>query len=268
MTGSTVTGPIGTAEHAFVVPAYGDSPYLEACLRSLTAQSAPSRIVVATSTPSPFIETRAKRAGAAYAVNPRVGGGIGADWNFALSCAERRFVTLAHQDDVYRPDFASLTLALFARKPRGALVFTGARHVDARGRAHLSRLSAVKGAITALATAGAEAAGPLRRRLLLAFGNPVHCSSVTLDTARLPDFRFDETLRSNLDWEAWLRLHRQGAVFLHAPEPLVDRRYHPGTETTQALRDGARAREDLQMFEALWPRPLARAIAFAYRAGY
>lgn len=263
-----MTGVIGTAEHAFVVPAYGDSPYLEACLRSLTAQSAPSRIVVATSTPSPFIESRAKRAGAHYAVNPRAGGGIGGDWNFALSCAERRFVTLAHQDDLYRADFASLTLALFARRPQGALVFTGARHVDAQGRAHVSKLNAVKSAITTAAMAGTEAAGPLRRRLLLAFGNPVHCSSVTLDVARVSDFRFDETLRSNLDWEAWLRLHKQGATFLRAPEPLVDRRYHPDTETTAVLRDGAREREDLQMFEALWPRPVARAIAFAYRAGY
>lgn len=263
-----MSAAVGASEHAFVVPAYGDLPYLDACLRSLTAQSAASRIVVATSTPSPFIETAAKRAGAAYAINPRKAGGIGCDWNFALSCADRRFVTLAHQDDVYREDFASLTLALFARRARGALVFTGARHMDAQGVAHVSKLSAVKGVLTTLALTGTEAAGPLRRRMLLAFGNPVHCSSVTLDMERLSGFRFDETLRSNLDWEAWLRLHRQGAVFLHAPEPLVDRRYHPGAETAQALKDGARRREDLQMFEALWPRPLARAIAFAYRAGY
>lgn len=258
---------VGGESHAFVVPAHGDSPYLDACLQSLRGQSVASRIVVATATPSAAIAAAAERGGAELAVNP-CAGGIGADWNFALDRAQRRFVTLAHQDDLYRPDFLARTLALFARRPRGALVFTGARHMDGAGRVHASKLSVAKAAITGAAMAGSQVAGPLRRAALLAFGNPIHCSSVTFDTDKLPGFRFDETLRSNLDWEAWLRLHRQGAVFLHDREPLVDRRYHAGAETTRAIRDGVRRREDLQMFEAVWPRPVARAIALAYRAGY
>ena len=31
--------------------------------------------------------------------------GITQDWNFAYKCADSRYVTIAHQDDVYLPDY-------------------------------------------------------------------------------------------------------------------------------------------------------------------
>ena len=31
--------------------------------------------------------------------------GITQDWNFAYQCADSRYVTIAHQDDVYLPDY-------------------------------------------------------------------------------------------------------------------------------------------------------------------
>ena len=255
------------SDHAFVVPAYGDSPFLDACLDSLRGQTTPSRIVVATATPSPAIEDACARHGADLRVNPQ-GGGIGRDWNFALAQADARYVTLAHQDDLYRPPFTARTLEAFARRPSAALAFTGAEHVDADGRVRADKLSRVKGLITGAAMLGADAAGPARRALLLALGNPIHCSSVTFDTAALAGFRFAEDFRSNLDWDAWWRLHRRGETFLYVRGPLVARRYHPGAETQRALHDGARRAEDLRMFEAVWPRPIARALALAYSSGY
>ena len=39
--------------HTFVICAYGESPYLEACIRSLLSQTEKSRILCATSTPGP-----------------------------------------------------------------------------------------------------------------------------------------------------------------------------------------------------------------------
>ena len=256
-------------DHVFVVPAHGDSPFLDACLASLGAQTQPSPVVVATATPSPATETACARHGAGLRVNPD-GGGIGRDWNFALAQADARYVTLAHQDDLYRPDFTARTLATFARRPEGALVFTGAEHVDADGRGRPDKLSAVKGLITGAALLGAEVAGPLRRRLLLSLGNPVHCSSVTFDLARSSSgFRFAEDFRSNLDWDAWWRLHRQGERLPLRPRgagrPPLPRR---DRDHDRALADGARRAEDLRMFETVWPRPIAHALALAYAGGY
>ena len=88
-------------EHTFVVCAYGESPYLEKCIDSLENQTVKSRILIATSTPGPYIEKIA----AAHHLEIRVNTGekgIAGDWNFAYSCANTSYVTLAHQDDIYR----------------------------------------------------------------------------------------------------------------------------------------------------------------------
>ena len=54
--------------HSFAVCAYGDSPYLEACLRSLVRQSVPSERLLCTATPSVFLKDLAKKYGFRYCV--------------------------------------------------------------------------------------------------------------------------------------------------------------------------------------------------------
>lgn len=255
------------AEHVFMVLAYGDSPFLAGCLASLRAQTHASRIVVSTSTPSPRIEACAAAAGAELLVNP-ARGGIGPDWNFALRSADARYVTLAHQDDLYDPDFTAQTLALFARHPEGALCFTGYREIDDAGRRKSSKISHVKHLIEAATLGSRTAVRGLPLRMFLSFGNPLPCSSVTFDRAALADFSFDETFASNLDWEAWWRLYAEGRTFLHSPRRLVGRRHNDQTETSRLIKEGRRQAEDAAMFGRIWPRPIARALGAFYAASY
>ena len=63
--------PHRSLDHAFVVPAYGCSPFLNACLDSLAVQTVRSPVVVATSTPSTFIEAVAAAHGVPVVINPR-----------------------------------------------------------------------------------------------------------------------------------------------------------------------------------------------------
>jgi hypothetical protein len=72
-----------TVPHAFAVAAYGRSPHLEDCLRSLRAQSVQSPIVISTSTPHEGLATLAQRHGVALRAHGE-NRGIGADWNAAL----------------------------------------------------------------------------------------------------------------------------------------------------------------------------------------
>ena len=91
----------GRPLHTFAVCAYKDSPYLEACIRSLTEQQVKTDVICCTSTPSPYIEKITKK----YAVPLYVREGesnIREDWLFAWHKAGGRLVTIAHQDDVYR----------------------------------------------------------------------------------------------------------------------------------------------------------------------
>jgi glycosyltransferase involved in cell wall biosynthesis len=255
---------ISSSEHVFVVLAFGDSPFLASCLASLRAQWLPGAIVIATSTPSDFIAAVARNADVEVIVNPEQKG-IAADWNFALSVAERRYATLVHQDDTYAPDFLAQTLTAFAGDSGGVLCFTGYQEIDDLGAAKSSKISRVKHFIE-LATLGRSRAvrGP-RLRAYLSFGNPLPCSSVTFDTKKLRGFRFSSEYASNLDWDAWWRLMEDGATFLRAPDRLVGRRHNALTATAGLKRDGTRAAEDLIMFRRAWPRVVADTLAAVYR---
>ena len=106
----------GQPLHTFAVCAYKDSPYLEACIRSLTEQQVKTDVICCTSTPSPYIEKITKK----YAVPLYVREGesnIREDWLFAWHKAGGRLVTIAHQDDVYRSDYTKELYQAFAKYP-------------------------------------------------------------------------------------------------------------------------------------------------------
>ena len=106
--------------HTFVVCAYKESPFLRDCLVSLTKQTLPARILMATSTPNDAIRSLAEEFGVPLFISDKPSG-IGRDWNFAVSCAETDFVTIAHQDDVYQPDYLK-TLQEYGQKAKDPLI--------------------------------------------------------------------------------------------------------------------------------------------------
>lgn len=256
-------------DHAFVIPAYGQSPYLAACIASLKAQRGPaSRIVITTSTPSPALERIAHETGVALYVNPQRDG-IGLDWNFALAHADAAYVTLAHQDDLFRDDYVERMRAAVAGVENLLIAFSDFDEVTPSGPRPLHVNLRVKRALVRHAFRGRVAIATRReKRRLLAWGNPIGCPSVVFHRAALPDFRFDEAMGSNLDWDAWLRLAERPGRFVHVPQPLVTRRIHPASETTSLLADTRRLAEDRAMFRKVWPAPIAEAILLVYRAGY
>jgi hypothetical protein len=254
------------AEHAFVVLAYKASPFLDGCLDCLAAQTIKSRIVIATSTPCAHIADAAARRGLDVIVNP-LSAGIASDFNFALRATSARLVTLAHQDDTYAPAFLEETLAEFAAHD-GALCFTSYQEIDDHGRPTSSKVSKAKHLIEFFTLGPLHVARGLALRAFLSFGDPLPCSSVTFDLAKLGDFAFSGDFAANLDWDAWWRLRAAGHAFLRAPHRLVGRRHNDLTETSRLLRNGVRKTEDLAMFRRAWPRPIADAIAYVYRAGY
>jgi hypothetical protein len=180
---------------------------------------------------------------------------------------DARFVTLAHQDDVYAADFVAETVIAMTSFD-GVLCFTGYQEVDDAGAPKSSKISRVKHLIELVTLGGTRCVRGLRLRAFLSFGNPLPCSSVTFDRSRLEGFTFSDRFASNLDWDAWWRLMKAGRTFVRVPARLVGRRHNQLTTTAGHLKDGTRRREDLIMFRRLWPRPLGDAVAFVYRAGY
>lgn len=251
------------ARHVFVLPAFGAPAWIERCLDSIEQQTCRSAVIVTTSTPNDYLRAITERRRLPLVVNPE-SRGIAADWNFALARGEAKWVTVAHQDDWYDPRYVELALDYADAVRDAILLFTHAteRVDDASAdvmNAHVKRI------LTNLAFGRRRTIrSRFRKRILLAFGNPIPCPSVMINRDRNPDFRFPDGWKSNLDWRAWVMLARIDGSFVRVPRPLVHRTLHRDAATTQSL--GARAVEDDRMFRELWPSPIAFVLRHVYSA--
>lgn len=261
--------PSHASQHAFVVVAYGDSPFLPECLASIAAQTqAGSDVVVTTSTPSQYLADTARHHDVPLIINP-TRASIGTDWNFALLATRAGHVTLAHQDDTYRPDYLATMESATARVPEVLMGFCDYRESTSAGPRAIHLNLRLKQFLCHRAFGrGNTIHSVADKRRLLEWGNPICCPSVLLNRAAVPDFRFTEALKSNLDWDAWSRLAEQPGAFVYVREPLVIRRIHPQSETSALIADERRFDEDRAMFGRFWPAPVAALIATIYRASY
>lgn len=266
MTGAP--GNYSRPNHTFAIPAYGESPYLRDCLASLSTQTSPSEILITTSTPHADLESLAHEFNVRLEV--RNGSpGIGRDWNFALSQVRTQWVTLAHQDDLYLPEFTEASMEAARRVVDASLVFTGYREISGGAVRPPSAMLMVKRALLELGFLGRAAARTVDDRLrTLRFGCPIPCPAVTLNREAAPHARFREDLRVNLDWDMWWRIAKGMGAFAWVRKPLMLHRIHEVSETSVAIRQGVRVTEDREMFKSLWPRPLANLLARAYTLSY
>ena len=248
-------------DHTWVICAFRESPYLEECILSLRKQTVSSRLLMVTSTPCGYLSDLSRKYGIELRVNTGEKG-IGPDWNFALRNAETKLITLAHQDDVYEPEYTGKMLAEMNRVRNPILYFTGygelreGRKVLSNQLLRIKRLMLVPirlfpGAVWA-------------RRLTLRFGNPVFCPSVTYRKTVMADRPFGKELKSNVDWDMWERLSRIKGRFVYNPEPLMCHRIHKGSTTSEIIGGGNRSAEDLEMFRRFWPEGIARFLAKRY----
>jgi hypothetical protein len=256
-------------EHTFVIPVYGAAPNLTALLGTLRAQRGErSEIVVTSSTPSPDLAAFARSQGLPLNINPqRVD--IATDWNFALAAAQTPLVTLAHQDDLFAPEYTAHLAGALRRHPEALIAFSDYCEHTPHGARPLNLNLRIKRALARRAFGARECLSEARDKLrLLCFGNPICCPSVMFNRGTLGAFRFAQGLQTNLDWLAWVELARRAGSFVYVREPLLSKGVHPESATTLTIANRAREHEDRVLFEAMWPRPVAAAIAAVYRLGY
>ena len=239
-------------EHTFVILAYGESAYLEDCIRSLLNQSTPSEIVIATSTPQPGILLLAERYGLPLLVNPEHKG-IGRDWNFAFESVSTPYLTLAHQDDLYHPRFLEecLARARTENQKRPLIVFTRSQ-IEREGK--LVRF-ALKNFFRELLIFPCHFAPTLSsrfwKRFILLFSNSISCPGVLYEKRNLSDFRFDETSKYVLDWKAWVEMSKRDGAFLFVPKVLHTHREHHRSATARLDIQALQA-EERALLQSLW----------------
>jgi glycosyltransferase involved in cell wall biosynthesis len=258
-----------SGQHSFVIPVYRQASHLSELILSLKSQRGlRSEIILATSTPSVELSALAELHGVELKVNPNRQD-IAADWNFAFECAGRRFVTIAHQDDLYAPDYV-IALGNAFRQHVGAIIaFCDYTEHTPFGPRPTNLNLLIKRALIRRAYRDQTYLGHSRDKCrLLSLGNPICCPTVMFDREALGPFSFPKGFRTNLDWMAWLELADTTGGFAYVPQRLLSKGVHPDSETSATIANRARQREDRAILGLLWPRPMAAAIASVYRLSY
>ena len=281
-------------DHTWALCAYGESPYLEECIQSLKAQTKESRIILSTSTPGAYIDGIAAKYG--IPVYSHEGGGIGRDWNAAYDLAETALVTIAHQDDLYEPEYTEEMLKEVNRSREPILFFSDYDELRVIGDSQAWTVGDGSPMTHESGTSGTVPAGPrvrvervhenknlkikrvmltplkgrmfrnsrVVRRRILSIGSAICCPSVTYVKAKTGDTIFSTEMKVSLDWDQWEKQSRKKGAFVYSPKVLMAHRVHGGSETTRLIADRTRGKEDLEMFRRFWPEGIAKWLAARY----
>lgn len=254
--------------HTFAVLAYKESPYLEKCIESIKRQTVKSQIFISSSTPSKFLEKIAEGYNIPIIVSNQ-SEGIAGDWSFAYNRCKTKYVTLAHQDDIYLPEYTEQCLFYASRYKNNLITFTDYFELINERRSKPSLNLFVKRLILRffylfkhnLHTS-------LSKKFLLAFGNPIACPSVMLNKESIGYFEFSKQFVYNLDWDAWLRLSQIAGDFVYVKKRLMLHRIHEGSELVVATKSGNRQMEDAALFERFWSNSFAKILLKIYALSY
>lgn len=251
-------------EHTFVICTYQDSPYLEKCIESLLSQSSviekKSKVILYTSTPTETMSNITEK----YNIEQFIGkgGGIGADWNGALSFVDTKYATIAHQDDTYEPEYGAKVLQEFESKEDLNIVFSDYYETDENNQLRKRNLN-LKVKTLGLRLLSLFNNKAYQRRVY-SFGNFICCPAVSYNMDRLSDFKFNETLRMVLDWDAWERIMRRPGVIKYIPERLMAHRIHSDSETSANTIDKNREKEEYDMFRRYWGDKMSKFLMKIY----
>lgn len=256
--------PVLPTNHTFVVCAYGESPYLEACVRSVVNQTEKTNVIMSTSTMNEHIRSIADQYQLPLYLNPGEGG-MQDNWNFGVSCAKTDFVTVCHQDDYYHPDYFQSIRPFLSDD----MLLLHTSYLDVlEGREFRNFNNQMRLVLNF----------PLRSRYLqrvclakknaLRFGNSICCPSCTYHVSLLGQPVFVSKLRHSCDWDIYINMAEQKGAMVYLPQTLCYKRTHAASATAGDIRTGIREREDKYLFERLWPSPIAHMMLAIYKKIY
>lgn len=250
--------------HTFVVCAYQESRYLEACVQSLITQSVKSHICIATSTPNMLIQSISEKYNLPVYVNTEQLG-IAEDWNFACRCAKTPLVTLAHQDDVYNNNYTEWVIDALNRCNHPLIAFTDYCEIRDDVTIETTALLKVKRLMLFPLRIKGLWKNKFIRRRILSIGSAICCPTVTMVLPNLKTPVFKNNMKSNIDWQAWEEISKIDGEYAYVSKTLVKHRIHGESTTSALLKVNGRKKEDLYMFYKFWPKPIAHIIDWFYQ---
>lgn len=255
-------------KHAFALCAYKNSEYLEECLKSLVNQTVKSEVIVCTSTPSEYIDNIAAKYGVPVFVRDGKSD-IRDDWNFAYNSADADFVTIAHQDDVYEPDYSEKfreTLSKFDIDK--VTMFVSGYFPYKSGKKTTDINCKIRAFLRWPLKVKAFAGSKFWRRRALCLGNSICCPGVTYNKKKLGENVFTSEFKFNIDWDTFLKLAEVEGYFAYCKKQLVCYRIHDGATSKEFINNNGRIIEDTAMFNKFWPAWITKIIMVFYKKAY
>lgn len=258
---------IKVSENTFIVLAYKESPFLELCILSLLNQTVKSEIIISTSTPNDLIKKISDKYKLEIIVNS-ISNGIGSDWNFAYKLAKTKFVTLAHQDDIYEPTYTEFCINFANKFGDTLIVFTDYNEIilnkleSRRIMLQIKRMLLFPFKFTDILR------NNFLKKFILSFGNPISCPSVMYNKENLRNFNFLENMKTNMDWCAWLEIAKMKGGIVCVPKRLTNHRIHSDSETSNTINNNTRYFEDSYIFEQIWGKAISVLLMKIYKYSY
>ena len=233
----------------FVVCAYKDQPHLEDCVKSLKNQTIMSKIIISTSTPNDFIKDIAKKYDVELKINKKSSGHIN-DFCFAFEQAETKYVTLCHQDDIYCPDFAEKMIKNMEKNSDSIIGFSNYNELRNDKIIKNNKLLFIKKILNL----------PIKlfkkskkiRLFMLSIGNAICAPTVTYNKEIVKEPIIKSDLKANIDWDTWIYLAKNDGSFVYINKPLLLRRIHEGSLTTNVIESNIMRKENKEIFSRFW----------------
>ncbi len=258
---------INKFSHTFVVPTVHKSPFLESCLKSLKKQKIRSKIIITTAKPFNGIKKIAKKYKAQLTIFKKHNN-IANDWNRAIKISKSKYITIAHQDDIYDKYYLYEIMKSLNKidKNNPSIIFTDYYELKNNKKTNSLKLI-IKKIILSFFYFKKNLINKINiKKRLVSFGSVIPCPSVTFN--RDYDIKFNEKFWINIDWNLWIDLSYKKGSFLYIKKKLVLHRIHKKSETSKALKNGKRIKEDKILFNRLWPKPLAFILRNIYKLSY
>lgn len=248
--------------HTFVICAYKESKYLEECIKTIINQTVKSNIIMSTSTPNDYIKNLAQKYNIKLYINEGEKG-IGQDWNFGVSKATTDYVTIAHQDDIYKPNYLEEIVNRLEEGKDFVISFT--KYTETKGGKEIPLNFNLRVKEFLLFPLRFFNKSKFWKKQSLSFGNAISCPTVTLNKKIVGDNPYKTELKCSLDWDTWLELTKYKGRYLYIPKYLMSHRIHQDSETTSLIESNVRLEEDYIMFKKIWPDFLAKVLMKIYK---
>ena len=239
-----------------MVPTVGKSPYLEGCLSSLKKQKIKSKIIITTAKPFDGLKKIARKYNIKLIIFNKHKN-IANDWNRAINSSKSNYVTIAHQDDIYGKDYLYEIVKSLKKinKNKPSIIFTDYYELKNKKKTTSLKLLIKKIILSIFYYKKNLIYKKNIKKKFVSFGSPIPCPSVTFN--KKFNIKFDEKFWINIDWNLWVKLSQNRGSFLYIKKELVGHRIHNKSETSKAIKDGKREKEDWVIFRKLWPKPIA-----------